>query len=53
MSDRTLQECVDQYTQLIRFSTQTKRRWQWIAAISGAAGLSIGASLAVALRKRR
>ena len=49
-TQRTLQDCVEQYTELIEFHTRTKRRWQWIAVASGVAGLGLGVALGATLR---
>ncbi|MCY1065617.1 hypothetical protein OV090_12625 [Nannocystis sp. RBIL2] len=53
MTDATLQECLDSYTQFREYAARAQRRWRWIAAISGTAGLGLGALLTVALRPRR
>lgn len=41
----TAEECRVAYTNYRVLAIQTERRWRWIAAISGVAGLGVGAAL--------
>ncbi len=43
----TAEECRLAYAEFRELAARTERRWQWIAAISGAAGLGLGAALGV------
>lgn len=38
-------ECRQAYAEFRELAAKTERRWQWIAAISGAAGVGLGAAL--------
>lgn len=37
--------CRAEYTEYREFAAQTQRRWRWIAAISGVAGLGVGVAV--------
>lgn len=41
------EECRQAYAEFRELATRTERRWQWISAISGAAGLGLGAVIGV------
>ena len=41
------EECRQAYADFRALSSKTERRWQWISAISGAAGLGLGAAIGV------
>ena len=43
----TAEECRQAYAEFRELAARTERRWQWIAAISGAAGLGLGAAVGV------
>ena len=45
--------CRQAYAEFRELATKTERRWQWIAAISGAAGLGLGAAVGVWQGRRR
>ena len=45
--------CRQAYTEFREMAAKTERRWQWIAAISGAAGLGLGAAVGVWQGRRR
>ena len=49
----TAEECRQAYADFRALSAKTERRWQWIAAISGTAGLGLGAALGVWQARRR
>lgn len=39
--------CRQAYAEFRELATRTERRWQWIAAISGAVGIGLGAAVGV------
>ena len=41
------EECRQAYADFRELSGKTERRWQWISAITGAAGLGLGAAIGV------
>lgn len=41
------EECRQAYAEFRELATKTERRWRWIAAISGAAGVGLGAAVGV------
>ena len=41
------EECRQAYAEFRELSSKTERRWQWISAITGAAGLGLGATIGV------
>jgi hypothetical protein len=41
------EECRRAYAEFRELATKTERRWQWVAAISGVAGLGLGAAMGV------
>jgi hypothetical protein len=45
--------CRQAYTEFREMAAKTERRWQWIAAITGAAGLGLGAAVGVWQGRRR
>ncbi|MBL8975960.1 MAG: hypothetical protein JNK56_35480 [Myxococcales bacterium] len=49
----TAEECRQAYADFRALSAKTERRWQWIAAISGTAGLGLGAALGIWHARRR
>ena len=47
------EECRQAYADFREVAARTERRWQWIAAISGAAGVGLGAAVGVWQARRR
>lgn len=45
--------CRQAYAEFRELAAKTERRWQWIAAITGAAGLGLGAAVGVWQGRRR
>ena len=45
--------CRQAYAEFRELATKTERRWRWIAAITGAAGLGLGAAVGVWQGRRR
>jgi hypothetical protein len=45
--------CRQAYAEFRELAAKTERRWQWIAAITGAAGIGLGAAVGVWQGRRR
>ncbi len=48
----TLDECRAAYAEFRELAIRTERRWQWIAAITGASGLGLGVAFGLWQGKR-
>lgn len=47
------EECRQAYAEFRELAAKTERRWQWIAAITGATGMGLGVAVGVWQGRRR